>query len=56
MPVLCDQARMSSGKAQKDDDYLEEANAKRTEYLAQLATLRKKTAPALMQELGLKQL
>lgn len=35
-------------------DYLEEANVKRIEYLAQLATLRKTTVPALMNELGLK--
>ena len=37
----------------KFSDYLEEANAKRIKYLAQLATLRKTTVPALMQELGL---
>jgi hypothetical protein len=35
-------------------DYLEEANVKRIESLAQLAALRKTTVPALMQALGLK--
>lgn len=35
-------------------DQLEEANAKRIEYVAQLAALRKTTVPALMNELGLK--
>jgi hypothetical protein len=35
-------------------DQLEEANAKRIAYVAQLAALRKSTVPALMKELGLK--
>lgn len=35
-------------------DQLEEANAKRIEYVAQFAALRKTTVPALMNELGLK--
>ena len=35
-------------------DNLEDANVKRIEHLAQLATLRKTTVPALMKELGLK--
>lgn len=35
-------------------DQLEEANAERITYVAQLATLRKTTVPALMKELGLK--
>jgi hypothetical protein len=35
-------------------DQLEEANAKRIDYVAQLATLRKSTVPALMKDLGFK--
>ena len=35
-------------------DQIEEANAKRIEYLAELARVRQTTIPALMKELGLK--